>query len=181
MNENNNAIYLLLDQLKIAHEALEVTMSDVTSEQAVKYPGENTHSIASTYAHVYLVEDLAVHGILQGLPPLSATVWKEKNGVSIPMPLPGVDWENYPEWTKTVTIDFIKFKEYIKGVVSDTTKYITGLTDKNLQDEVDMTRSGMGKVTVKWVLSVLVIGHINNVMGEIVVLKGLQGLKGYPF
>jgi hypothetical protein len=30
-------------------------------------------------------------------------------------------------------------------------------------------------------LNVLVAGHLNNMAGELSCLKGLQGLKGYPF
>ncbi len=35
--------------------------------------------------------------------------------------------------------------------------------------------------SARWVLNSLVVGHLNNMAGEISVLKGLQGSKGYPF
>jgi hypothetical protein len=34
---------------------------------------------------------------------------------------------------------------------------------------------------VAWVLSALVISHMNNMIGESAVLKGIQGAKGYPW
>jgi hypothetical protein len=38
----------------------------------------------------------------------------------------------------------------------------------------------LGQVTLAWILSREVIGHTDNITGEISCLKGLQGRKGYP-
>jgi hypothetical protein len=38
----------------------------------------------------------------------------------------------------------------------------------------------MGEQTLAWVLNRLILGHIDNMCGEVSVLKGVQGGKGYP-
>lgn len=44
-----------------------------------------------------------------------------------------------------------------------------------------MSAFGMGGRKLHSVLAGMVIGHAASIMGEISVLKGIQGLKGYPF
>src|SRR5438132_1183238 len=69
------------------------------------------------------------------------------------------------------------------------------LLREDLKDPQDLDRrldlSGVGLGTsepgseaghnVGWVLSREVVGHADNIAGEISCLKGLQGLQGYPF
>jgi hypothetical protein len=38
----------------------------------------------------------------------------------------------------------------------------------------------MGQVMLAWILSREVVAHVDNIIGEISCLKGLQGQKGYP-
>jgi len=40
---------------------------------------------------------------------------------------------------------------------------------------------GSSQKPVAWVLSALVISHLNNMTGEMSALKGVQGAKGYPW
>jgi hypothetical protein len=44
-----------------------------------------------------------------------------------------------------------------------------------------MSAFGMGKMKLGGYLTGIIIGHAHNITGEISVLKGIQGLKGYPF
>jgi hypothetical protein len=44
-----------------------------------------------------------------------------------------------------------------------------------------MSAMGMGKRKVYDFITNLISGHAYSIMGEIAVLKGIQGLKGYPF
>ena len=60
-------------------------------------------------------------------------------------------------------------------------KYLNTLTDANLTDDVDFTSWGIGMKPLSWAISMVIIGHINNLAGEISAIKGVQGLKGYPF
>lgn len=54
------------------------------------------------------------------------------------------------------------------------------LTDEELTRTLDLSSFGLGHMTVAALLSQMVFGHIDNMCGEISVLKGLQGAKGYP-
>jgi hypothetical protein len=45
---------------------------------------------------------------------------------------------------------------------------------------LDLSNFGLGQMSVGAVLSRMVLGHIHNMSGEISVLKGLQGGRGYP-
>jgi hypothetical protein len=45
---------------------------------------------------------------------------------------------------------------------------------------VDLSAFGMGQQTVGYLLNRFLLGHIDNMCGEISCLKGIQGGKGYP-
>jgi hypothetical protein len=46
---------------------------------------------------------------------------------------------------------------------------------------MDMSFVGMGILPLATVFAVVVVGHLNNLTGEISAVKGMNGLKGYPF
>ena len=60
-------------------------------------------------------------------------------------------------------------------------EYVASLSDTDLDQEIDMSMFGMGNKKLSSFLGGLVIGHTRDIMGEISVLKGIQGLRGYPF
>src|SRR5205823_4934874 len=115
----------------------------------------------------------------QGKKALFDTEWKGKTGVSEPHPY---EWTTeYPRWLKEVKIDTSKVHKYAKAVFAATEEYVASLSENDLQKRVDLSAYGMGESNVGHVLSAMIIGHANSIMGEISVLKGLQDLKGYPF
>jgi hypothetical protein len=44
-----------------------------------------------------------------------------------------------------------------------------------------MTMAGMATLPLATVFGVLVLGHVNNLVGEVSAVKGIFGLQGYPF
>jgi hypothetical protein len=66
-------------------------------------------------------------------------------------------------------------------VARATEEHIGTLSDQDLERVLDLSNVGLGEQRVSWVISALIVGHLNNMAGEISVLKGLQGAKGYPF
>ena len=54
------------------------------------------------------------------------------------------------------------------------------LVPEVLDQLLDLSASDMGQVTLAWVFSRLLVGHVDNICGEIACLKGIQGTKGYP-
>ena len=55
------------------------------------------------------------------------------------------------------------------------------MLNAGLDEMRDLSAQGLGRRSVGWMLNALVAGHLNNMAGELSCLKGLQGLKGYPF
>lgn len=173
------AVALLHEQLKDAHECVEATMNGVTDEIASDMPPGKANPIAGTYAHLLFSEDFFIHGLLQQKPPLFETEWKGKTGISENQP---TEWEvAYPKWLREVTVHVAEAREYAKAIYNASEAYVASLTEGDLEREVDMSQWGMGKRTVANILSGMVIGHARDINGEISVLKGIQGLKGYPW
>jgi hypothetical protein len=173
------AVEVLLNQLKAAHEALEGTMEGVTDEVASFMPAGTANPIAGTYAHLVFSEDSFIHSFLKKSPPLFETTFKDNTGASETHPM---EWEvAYPKWLKEVKVDVNKFNEYAKAVFADSEEYVASLTDEDLEKDVDMSAFGMGERKTYDFIANIINGHITSIMGEISVLKGIQGLKGYPF
>lgn len=176
---NNLSTKTLLKQLQAAHTALEQTMEGVTEEVAHFMPPAKANPIAGTYAHLIFSEDMFVHNFLKKTSPLFETTFKHKTGASEIHP---TDWEvAYPKWLKEVHINVKEFREYAKAVFQDTEKYIASLSAEDLEKDVDMSAFGMGSKKVSDFIANLLSGHTYSIMGEISALKGIQGLKGYPF
>jgi hypothetical protein len=176
---NNYASQILLNQLKAVHGPLEQTMDGVTNEVAHFMPPRKANPIAGTYAHLVFSEDLFVHGFLMKAQPLCETTFKDKTGSSELHPM---EWETaYPKWLKEVKIDVTQFREYAKAVFTESETYVASLTDEDLDKDVDMSAFGMGSKKTHDFIANLLSGHAFSIMGEISVLKGIQGLKGYPF
>ena len=54
------------------------------------------------------------------------------------------------------------------------------MSDADLERELDLSAVGFGTRKLGWMLNLLVLNHIGTETGEISVLKGIQGAKGYP-
>ena len=174
------ALQILKEALANARETLEGTMADVTQDQLHNSPGGKAFPLGATYAHLVFSEDVIVHGMLQGKAPLSETTFKGKTGANEPMPAMDENWSsNNEKWSNSVQIDLAQLREYAKAVYAATDSYVNSLNDADLDKEVDL--GSWGKKTVANLLYAFIIGHANNLAGEISVLKGIQGAKGYPF
>jgi hypothetical protein len=175
----NPATQILLTQLKEAHKYMDQTMDGVTNEVAAFMPPGKANPIAGTYAHLVFSEDFFCHFFLQKAKPLFDTEWKDKTGISELQP---TEWEKaYPKWLKEVKVDTEKVKPYVAAVYKATEDYVASLKDEDLEKDIDMSMFGMGSRKTGEVIGMMIIMHTNNIMGEISVLKGIQGLKGYPF
>jgi hypothetical protein len=58
--------------------------------------------------------------------------------------------------------------------------YLAQLPDDDLARIVDLFSLGLGQLTIGYILNQFVLGHVDNMCGEISYLKGLQGARGYP-
>ncbi len=171
-----DALTLLKQQLKDAHGLLDATMQGVTPQHAHWLPGGKANPISASYAHVVLSEDFVVNGMLKGAPPLCATNWAGKVGLS-EMPPPG-PMANWFDWGRKVKVDLAAMKKYSEAVYANTESYLATLKDADLSRKI---ATPAGEQTVAWVLSNVLVGHIHDFTGEISCMKGMQGMKGYPF
>jgi hypothetical protein len=169
---------LLREQLEAAHAVMEVTMADVTPEQAAWLPPGRTNPLGPTYAHTVLSEDVWINGTIRGKPLLALTKFAGKAGVSRPPPPPGESWE---EWGRLVKIDLEPLRVYARALYKSSTDFIGSLTPKDLDRPVNLSRLGLGSRPVSWVLGNISVAHVHTHCGEAACLKGLQGGRGYPF
>jgi hypothetical protein len=167
--------------LDMAHQTMESTMADVTDEIANRPAAGAANPIGSSYAHAVLVEDGVVHGLLQGQFPLMAGVWAGRTGVDKPMPMPGLLPGDIGEWYHSVHVDMAACRAYAQAVYAASSAFLDAADDATMARGVDMSMIGLPTMPVADVFAGLVIGHTNNLCGEISAIKGSHGLKGYPF
>jgi hypothetical protein len=163
------------EAVRWASELLEMVMADVTSEQATWTPAGLANPLGATYAHAVCSVDGIVQGILKGEAPLFATTWAGKCGISQPQLASSFDW------ARNLQVDLPALREYARAAYQAADDYIASLGEEDLDQERDLSAADLGTRSVNWILNALVTSHINNMAGEISVLKGLQGAKGYPF
>lgn len=174
------ALHLLKDELRNSRKLFEGTTADLTEDMLHKDPGGKALPVGAVFAHQVFWEDIAIQSLLQGKEALYDSAWKDKTGVSKPMPAMDENWsKNNEEWARTVRISLSPFLEYTKAVYDATDRYVNTLTDENLEKEIDL--GSWGKMTVAYFLMDLIIAHSFCLSGEISALKGIQGYKGYPF
>jgi hypothetical protein len=170
-----DALSVLRDGIQWGHGLVEQVMADVTPEQAHTAPPGSAHSIAAIYAHALLAEDGIINMMLRGDEPLFASAWAQ--GCGVPNPTMFLS----EEWSRSLKVDLDALRRYSQAVSAATARYLETLTPADLEATRDLTSAGLGQQTVGWMLNVLVASHLNNMAGELSCLKGLQGLKGYPF
>lgn len=171
-----NAINLLREQLKWAHGALEATMTDVSHDVAHFSETNKALPVGAAYAHALIGEDMVVATMLAHTTPLS----QSNPDVGVSEPMPGFDkWDQHEQWYKTVKVDIPKLQAYARDVAKATDDYIASLKEEDLETEVDL--GAFGKHTIADIVSNFMILHMANLTGEISSVKGLQGLKGYPW
>jgi hypothetical protein len=176
-----DTISFIRQQLDAAHRFLEGTLGAIGEDHAQWLPPGTANPVGATYAHVVVSEDIIVHGLLQQQAPLAASAWAGRTGLSEPMPMPDGNWEDYGPWARRVRLDLGPLREYAQAVYADTDAYLAGLTPAALDAPMDLTAMGLGQVTLGWVIGRLLLGHVDNITGELSALKGIQGLRGYPF
>lgn len=170
-----NRIDDFVEALKWAHELLDMTTADLTTEQAHWRPPGTANPIAALYVHAVCAEDAVVNVLLRSKGTMFENEWAGKTGASAPA------WAITPEWAGSIRVDLEAFRVYAMNVAAETSAYLQGLPEAELDRVLNLTRLGMGHRKVSWILSALLIGHLHNMAGEISCLKGLQGAKGYPF
>jgi DinB superfamily len=167
--------------IRDARNVLEGTMADVTQAQVEFIPPGIANPLGATYAHVVCTEDMVVQGMFRQAAPLFASTWATRTGLSEPMPLPGQNWADYAPWTRRVRIDIGQLRAYAQAVAEHTDTWLASLTDEQLEQPMDLSGVGLGQHTWASAIALLLANHLGTETGEIAVLKGIQGARGYPF
>lgn len=171
-----NSIQLLTTQLKSAHELLETTISGVDETSAHFTAIGKAMPLGAAYAHAVISEDMILCQMLTHTTPLADN--NAETGLSIPMPTMD-KWKTHEQWYQTVKVDLAKLRVFAQKVYEATEKYISTLKESDLDEEIDIP--GMGIRTRAHIISDFIIMHLASLAGEISAIKGVQGLKGYPF
>jgi hypothetical protein len=171
---------LLRNIVRDARQVLDGTMSDVIQAQVDFIPPGIANPLGATYAHVVCSEDFVVQGMFRQTAPLSASAWAGRTGLSEPMPVPGPGWADYGPWTRRVKIDLESLHAYAQAVAAQTDSWLAGLSDADLNQPMDLSGIGLGQHTWATAIALLLANHLGTETGEIAVLKGIQGARGYP-
>lgn len=170
-----NAIELLRQQFKDAHEGMEMTMDDVTKEVANFHETGKAVPVGAAYAHAVMSEDMTLSMIVLHITPLFE---KEDLGFSV-LPPDMEHWSEYENWYKKVDVDVTKLREYAKKVYEATDAYLGTLTEGDLDKALEVP--GMGQKTLGYLLNNWMLLHFASLNGEVSAAKGFQGKKGYPW
>ena len=176
----NTRVELLGRIVRDARQVLDGTMADVTQAQMDFIPPGIANPLGATYAHVICSEDMVVQGMFRQAAPLFASSWAGRTGLSEPMPVPGPDWPNYRPWTRRVKVDLAALRTYALAVAAETDGWLAGLSDSDLDRPMDLTGAGLGQHNWASAIALLIANHLGTETGEIAVLKGIQGARGYP-
>lgn len=170
-----NAGDLLRSNLFDAHWFLEQTVAGLSPDHLHWSPPGTANTIAATYAHVIGNEDSFVQGKLRGLRLLAGGEWAGRNGISLPIPERESDWF---AWSRSVRVDLAIAQRYAEAVYATTDDYLSSLTPEQIDNPPPATVPG--NQTLSWLIYNLLTMHASLHTGEIAVVKGLQGLAGYP-
>jgi hypothetical protein len=89
--------------------------------------------------------------------------------------------EDLGEWYDTVQVDVAAAREYARAVGEASLEFISSADDAMLARPIDMSFIGAGSMPLSSVFEMFVVAHLNNLCGEIAAIKGVHGLRGYPF
>ena len=160
---------VLIEEMADGHRMMNAAVSDLTSEIAEWQPGGTASSIASILAHTVLVEDEVVNKWFK-----DGTVLFETGGWSAKTGIPG-DMEAI--WKPGWSLDLAAFEAYRAAVKQSSDELFAGLQAADFDRDIEAfgapRRGG-------WLLRIEAPNHILSHLGEISVLRGIQGLAGLP-
>ncbi len=170
-----DALDLLRKQVRETYAWLEMTLEDVSEEQANWRPPGTANSIGAAYAHAIIAADSGLSTQIRGVMPIMAADYQGKVGIS-EMPPFGRDWG---EWAHGLHVDWSLLRRYGSDVRKRVEGYVDSATPAQLEMPVDMTFAGLGIWTRFDLYNLHGINHIRIHGGEIACVKGLQGGRGW--
>lgn len=170
-----DAISILRDELKQAHDILEQAVAGLTLEQLHhRADGATICSIATIYAHAVMTEDYLMNGqVLRRAPLFARECWAPKVGIEM-TPFGG----DYAAWLETLpAVDFAALRHYADRVYADSDCCLAGLSE----DDLDRTVTFVDEMPLGSFVAQVIAWHAVHHGGEVCALKGVLGGKGLPF
>lgn len=167
-------VELLRINLKTSHDAFRGTVADLTQELMDWIPPGEAHPIGERFAHVVAAEDWLIN-MAQGAPPWFTSSWANRTGFT------EINLGATAEQARAFRAELERLRNYAEAVFASSEGYFNSLSEADMQRMIDMNAIGYGMVPFPVWASTFVIGHVHDIMGEISALKGMRGLKGYPF
>ncbi len=171
-----STIEFVQDSMKNLHGAFTDAVADITDEQAHWRPGGLANHIAFILWHYLRTEDNIFLWVLQRKP----TVWIEggwdaKYNLDSKSQGTGMPSED----AAALRLDpWAEFPTYMSTVFREAEAYLATLSDSDLSENVMV--KPFGESPLIDVIDRTVMNHGYSHLGELWVLKGLQGMKGSP-
>ena len=169
-------VTFIQESLLTLHSSLDDAMKGLTSEQAHWRPNDRGNHIAFIMWHYTRTVDNLVRFVFQRKPTVwMEGKWDEKFGLDSKVQGTGMS----PEDAVALRIsDVPAFCEYMGEVWKETQDYLKTVEEDELPRM--MTIRPLGELALGQVLGTTLLTHGHNHLGEIWLLKGLQGLEGSP-
>ncbi len=171
-------VELIRQALADAHETLERTVSGLDQAALDWQPPGTANPIGATLAHIIVSEDMVANALLAERAPLLRTSFAGRTGLSEPMPMPGPAWADYGEWAKRLRVDMPALLAYGQATWAASDAFLAGLVPADLDRDFDLSAVDQGHRKLGWAVLHMLVGHGEQITGEIACLKGLQGLGG---
>jgi hypothetical protein len=167
-----NGVTSIKEMLGLSRQYLDAAIQGTDAKTlGTKLPGATVGPIGEIYGHTLAGEDWAFNQLIQGKEPiLKSGGWASKLGL---------DPESMDhDWNAVAQNHLADLQAYGKAVTEATDAFLNGLSDADLDKEIDFfgRNEKMG-----WVISDTVLVHVAFHSGEIASLKGVMGLKGLPW
>jgi hypothetical protein len=161
----------------ILHDGYDRALSDLNEEQFYFRPSDRANHIAFTAWHWVRTEDNVVQFVLQR----QQTVWladqlDERWGLPRVAQGTGMPLEEAHALRVASVGEFL---DYARKVWAGTDRYLEGVTPQELGRMVKM--NPFGEIPVLQALGQTIIAHGNQHLGEIWLIRELQGLQGPGF
>ncbi len=157
--------------------SLDEAMSGLSHEQAHWRPNDKGNHIAFVAWHYTRTVDNLIRFVLQRRPTVWIEgKWDERFGLDSKAQGTGMS----PEEAVALRIsDVPAFCTYMGQVWKEVPPYLDTLTEGDLERK--LTVRPLGELTLGEVLGTVMLTHGHNHLGEIWLLRGIQGLQGSPF
>jgi DinB superfamily len=167
-----NGVQALKGAVDASHQWYQATLDGVTADIANFLPPGKAHPISANIVHTVQDEDYIIAELIGGgLPLWESERWGEKLRITRM-------WVQDEVVARNFKFDPAAIKDYAEDVYRQTDAFFASLKDEDLDREID---TADGTMPLGQVLAFFLIANNFVHTGEISALKGLQGLKGYPF